>query len=88
MRRFFDEFGETRCSRLRFVCSNIWKTYLRVIAQKGRQAMHILERFHITSHTNKIRATDVKDLKNKRKSLVLTEPRWCLLKRPENFTQK
>ena len=70
--------------RLRFVCSDMWKSYLRV--QKAGQAMHILDRFHIMSHmskaVDKIRATEVKDLKAKGKSPVLTGTRWCLLKRP------
>lgn len=37
---------------LRFVCSDMWKPYLQVIAAKVGHALHILDRFHITSHLN------------------------------------
>jgi transposase len=90
LRRFFTQFGEERCQRLRFVCSDMWKPYLCVIAAKVGQAVHILDRFHIMSHMSKaiddVRAKEVKELKAQGKKPVLTGTRWCLLKRPENLT--
>ncbi|MBE0616356.1 MAG: ISL3 family transposase [Proteobacteria bacterium] len=92
LRRFFDGFGEARCQALRFVCSDMWKPYLRVIAQKAGQAVNVLDRFHIMSHLSKaideVRAKEVKALKAKGKNPVLSGARWCLLKRPENLTEK
>ena len=32
---------------LRFICSDMWKPYLKVIAKKAGQAVHVLDRFHI-----------------------------------------
>lgn len=91
LREFFEWFGETRSSELRFVCSDMWKPYLRVIARNAAQAVHILDRFHIMSHMSKaideVRAKEVKELKAKGKKPVLTATRWCLLKRPENLTE-
>jgi len=88
---FFEEFGPERSSLLRFVCTDMWKPYLLVVAEKARQALNILDRFHIMSHMNKaidqVRATEVKTLKAKGKKAVLTGSRWCLLKRPENCTE-
>src|SRR5713101_5248814 len=37
---------------LRFVCSDMWRPYLSVIAAKAGQALHVLDRFHITSNLN------------------------------------
>ena len=88
---FFEEFGTDRSETLRFVCTDMWKPYLLVVAEKASQALNILDRFHIMSHMNKaidkVRATEVKTLKAKGKKAVLTGSRWCLLKRPENCTE-
>jgi transposase len=89
--RFFREFGKERAANLLFVCSDMWKPYLTVIARKASQALHVLDRFHIAMHMNKaideVRATEARELKAKGNS-ILTHSRWCLLKRPENLTGK
>jgi transposase len=89
---FFSEFGPDRSLLLRFVCTDMWKPYLLVVAEKAGQALNILDRFHIMSHMNKaidkVRATEAKTLKAKGQEPVLTGSRWCLLKRPENCTEK
>jgi transposase len=91
-REFFQEFGPQRSAALRFVCTDMWKPYLNVVAEMASQALNILDRFHIMSHMNKaidkVRATEIKTLKAKGKKPVLTGSRWCLLKRPENCTEK
>lgn len=88
----FDEFGADRCSMLRFVCTDMWKPYLDVVAQRAVRALNILDRFHIMSHMNKsidkVRATEARTLKAKGQEPVLNGSRWCLLKRPENRTEK
>lgn len=88
---FFEWFGEQRSTELRFVCTDMWKPYIRVIAQKAGQAVNILDRFHIMSHMSKaidqVRATEVKELKAKGKRPMLTGTRWCLLKRPANLSE-
>lgn len=91
LREFFDWLGPSRCAGLQFVCSDMWKPYLKVIAEKACQAVHVLDRFHIVSRMNKaideVRAKEAKDLKARGYEPVLTRSRWCLLKRPENLTQ-
>jgi len=37
---------------LRFVCSDMWQPYLKVMAAEASQALHVLDRFHITMHLN------------------------------------
>ena len=68
----------------------MWKPYLKVIARKASQAIHVLDRFHILMQMNKaidgVRAQKVRELKAKGLPPVLTHSRWCLLKRPDNLT--
>lgn len=91
LHRFFDWFGKERSRQLLFVCSDMWKPYLKVIAKKAKKAVNILDRFHIMGKMSKaiddVRAKEVKELKTKGMMPVLTKTRWCLLKRPENLTQ-
>jgi transposase len=87
--RFFRWFGKERTAKLEFICSDMWKPYLKVIAKKASQALHILDRFHIMAHLSKaideVRAGEAKELKRKGHK-ILKGSRWWLLKRPENLT--
>jgi transposase len=89
---FFRWFGAERSAALTFVCSDRWKPYLRVIAKKAGQAVHVLDRFHIMAHLSKaideVRAGEVKALKAGGYEPVLKDSRWLLLKRPENLSEK
>ena len=89
---FFRWFGKERSAQLRYICTDMWKPYLRVIAKKAGDAIHILDRFHIMANLSKaidkVRAQEAKELKEKGYDPVLTKSRWLLLKRPENLTEK
>ena len=89
--QFFRAFGPERSARLRFVCTDMWKPYLNVIARKASEAIHVLDRFHIMAHMNKainqVRAQEAKRLKADGYVPVLKGMRYCLLKRPENLTE-
>ena len=89
--RFFHRFGKKRSEQLLFICSDMWKPYLKVIARKAGRAIHVLDRFHISMHLNKaidkVRAEETRELKAKGMNPVLKHSRWCLLKRPENLTE-
>src|SRR5262245_5335707 len=52
LRRGLKALGPEVVKGLRFVCSDMWKPYLPVIAAQAGQALHVLDRFHITSHLN------------------------------------
>jgi len=90
--RFFRFLGKERCGRLQFVCSDMWQAYIKVIAKKASQAIHILDRFHIMQKMSKaidqVRAAEVKQLEQDGYEPVLKGSRWLLLKRPENLTEK
>ena len=89
---FFRKLGKGRSERLRFICSDMWKPYLKVIAKKAGQAVHVLDRFHIMSKMNKaideVRAAEARRLARDGYEPLLKHSRWCLLKRPENLTDK
>lgn len=93
--RFFHWFGEKRIRLLKFVCTDMWAAYLKVLAYKNKKgvlgAAHLLDRFHIAKNMNKaidkVRAEEAKKLKAKGVN-VLKHSRWCLVKRPENLTER
>jgi transposase len=90
--RFFRFLGRERSAALQFVCSDMWRAYLKVVAKKASQAVHVLDRFHIMQRMGKaindVRAAEVKQLKQDGYEPVLNGARWLLLKRPENLTDK
>jgi transposase len=91
-REFFQLLGPEVIAGLKYVCSDMWKPYLNVIAQEAPGAIHILDRFHIMAKMNKaideVRAAEAKRMKADGYEPVLKNSRWCLLKRPENRTDK
>ncbi len=88
---FFDQLGEEAVKRIQYVCSDMWKPYLKVIKQRASHALNILDRFHIVARMNKaldeVRASEHRAMKQDGYEPVLTKSRWLLLKRPENLTQ-
>jgi transposase len=89
---FFRWFGQQRSRRLRFVCSDMWKPYLKVVAKKAEQAVHVLDRFHIMSHMSKaideVRAQEARRLKANGFEPILSSTRWLLLKKPSKLSKK
>jgi len=90
--RFFRDFGKDRCDKLRFVCSDMWKPYLKVIKKKCVNALNILDRFHIAKKFNEavdqVRRNEVNELKDAGHENVLEKSKYILLKRPENLSDK
>ncbi len=88
---FFRWFGHERRMQLRFVCSDMWKPYMKVIGRRVSHAVHVLDRFHIVAHMNKaidkIRADEARQMKKDGYEPLLKNSRWCLLKR-KNRTKK
>jgi transposase len=91
-RQFFDLLGQERSSQIEFVCSDMWKPYLRVIRERCSQALHILDRFHIVAKMNdalnKVRAQEARRMKREGYEPVLKKTRWLLLKRKGNLKQE
>ena len=91
--KFFDDFlGVQRSKLIKHICSDMWKPYLNVIKEKAKNAINILDRFHIVSMMNKaidkVRAEEYREMINEGREPILKKSRWCLLKRKENLTEK
>jgi transposase len=87
LRRGLAALGEDVVKGLSFVCSDMWRPYLNVIAAKAGQALHVLDRFHITSHLNQaldqVRRAESGRLRaaGRPQAEQLKNMRWKLLRR-------
>jgi transposase len=85
LRRGWDALGSEVVSGLKYVCSDMWKPYLNVLAQRAGQALHILDRFHITMHLNQavdqVRRAETTRLKGQPLAKRLKKMRWKLLRK-------
>jgi len=92
LQSFFDEFGKKRTAGLKYVCSDMWKPYLNVIAANASQAIHVLDRYHIVANMNKaidkVRAEEARQMEKDGYHPILKKSKWLLLKRSENLTEK
>jgi len=90
LRGFFSVMSKETFKSLRYVCSDMWPAYLSVIKESVPKATHVLDRFHvmrkISEKIDRVRAQEVRQLKQDGYEPILTQSRWCLLKRPENLT--
>ena len=84
IRSFFDWFGEERTKALKFVCSELWPPYLKLVKERASRALHVLDRFHVMSHLSKaidqVRADEPRKL-NAQGISLLKNTRFLLLKR-------
>lgn len=85
LRRGLDALGSEVVGGLRFVCSDMWRAYLNVIALRASQAVHVLDRFHISLHLNKavdqVRRAEAGRLRGRPAAERLKRMRWQLLRR-------
>jgi len=77
--------------QVKFICSDMWKPYLKVIKKIFPQALNILDCFHIVKMLNKsideVRREEVKRLKENGYEPVLKNSKYCWLKNEENLTE-
>lgn len=85
LRQGLSALGPVVVGGLRFVCSDMWRAYLKVIALKAPQALHVLDRFHITMHLNQavdqVRRAESGRLRGQALAEKLKRMRWKLLRR-------
>jgi len=90
--QFFTLIGQDLAERIEFVCSDMWKPYLELIKKHCTRALNILDRFHIVAKMNlaldDVRAAEARRMAQAGYEPVLKRSRWCLLKRPENLTDR
>jgi transposase len=92
LRGFFQTSTDDTKNSIRYLCSDMWKPYLNVLAKEASSATHVLDRFHIMQAMNEaideVRAEEARRLKRDGYEPVPKRVRWCLLKRLENLTWK
>ena len=84
---FFMKMGTSWCENIKVACSDMWRPYLKVIAEKLPNALNILDRFHIVKKlneaVNKVRVEEVKQYKTDGYEPVMTGSthwfmkKWC-----------
>lgn len=88
----FNRLGGARCAQIQFICSDLWKGYLRVIAQRLPKALHILDRFHIrqslSTAIDQIRRVEAQALAQVGLDPLLKNMRWALLKHRRNWSAR
>ncbi len=88
--KFFVMIGKELSEQIEFVCSDMWKPYLKLIAKHCIHALNILDRFHVVAKMNlaldDVRAAEARRMVQDGYEPVLKKSRWCLLKRPGNLT--
>jgi transposase len=91
LRSFFESLSTEVKAGIQFVASDMWKPYLKVIAEQIPAALHVLDRFHIMRNMNvaidEVRRAEATKMKQDGHEPILSNARWCLLKRPENLTE-
>lgn len=89
---FFDMLGDDRTRDIRFVASDMWKAFLKVVRARCGDALHVLDRFHVMQLMSKaidlVRRDEVRALRAAGKQPYLTKTRWLLLKRPKNLRRR
>lgn len=94
LRRGLKALGTEVVQGLRFVCSDMWRPYLGVIAAQANQALHVLDRFHITSQLNQaldqVRRSESGRLRaaGRVEAERLKNMRWKLLRRSSRVRGK
>ena len=87
LKRGLKALGPEVVKGLRFVCSDMWKPYVQVIAREAQHAVHVLDRFHITLHLNQavdeVRRAESSRLRaaGKASAQRLKHMRWQLLQK-------
>lgn len=86
------ELGPKARTSIQFVCSDMWKAYLTVIARRLPHALNVLDKFHIVAKlhdaVDQVRREETTQMAKDGYEPILKKSRYCLLKRPENLTPK
>lgn len=85
LRRGLHKLGTTALASIRYVCSDMWKAYLKVIPQFFPGAVHMIDRFHVTQLLNqavdKVRRLDMAAMKGRPQAKHIKGLRWTILRR-------
>lgn len=89
LRQFFVQMGPQVSAGIGFVCSDMWKPHLNVIAKKASGAMNVLDPFHMAKKLNEAvdaaRREETAGMRKQGLEPALKNMRWALLKRWKNL---
>jgi len=90
---FFDDMEKKQqdfCESIHFICSDMWKAFIKVSKQRLPNCLHVLDRFHIkkmlSDAIDKTRKEETKKLKSQGCKPVLAGCKWILLKKRGNLS--
>jgi transposase len=90
--RFFTMIGPELAAKIEFVCSDMWRPFLDVIAKRCVKALNILDHFYVVAKLNlvldQVRSGETRRMAREGYEPALKKSRWRLLKRPENLSDK
>ncbi len=76
---------------IKYACTAMWPAYLKVLRERAKGTMNILDRFHImkkfSEALDRVRADETRQLLRDGYEPVLTKSCWCILKKRENLTE-
>ena len=85
LRRGLRKLGTEALAAVCYVCSDMWKAYLKVIPQFFQGAVHMIDRFHVTQLLNqavdKVRRLDMAAMKGRPQAKRIKGLRWTILRR-------
>lgn len=85
LRRGLRTLGTDVLASLRYVCSDMWRAYLKVIPEMFPSAVHMIDRFHVAQLLNKavdkVRRTDMAAMKGRPQAARIKGLRWTILRR-------
>jgi len=85
LRRGLRRLGTDALDSVRYVCSDMWKAFLKVIPEWFPRAVHMIDRFHVTQLINqavdKVRRCDMAAMKGRPQAKRIKGLRWTILRR-------
>jgi len=85
LRRGLEKLGTDALGSVRYVCSDMWKAFINVIAKSFPDAVHMIDRFHVTQLLNqavdKVRRLDMAAMKGRPQAKRIKGLRWTILRR-------
>jgi transposase len=85
LRRGLRRLGPAALASVRYVCSDMWKGFLKVIPKMFPHAVHMIDRFHVTQLLNqavdKVRRMDMTAMKGRPQATRIKGLRWTILRR-------
>jgi len=88
---FFSLLDAETIKGIKYVCTDMWPPYLKVLRERATGTMNILDRSHImkkfSEALDRVRADETRQLRRDGYEPLLTKSRWCILKKRENLTE-